>query len=104
VSASVRGVIDTQNNLAGQQPLNPDVPLIKLGITGRRRAQVVRVLVTPVRKLSVLRALRTGEAAGNGFSSVADWVAKLSFVKNRFAVLRNAEPGYWKFVAGLIPK
>src|SRR5271156_7089549 len=50
---------------------------------------------------------------GNGFSSVADWhgngrfpgmQAKLLLVKNTVAFLAKAVPGYWKFVAGLIPK
>ena len=60
--ASVGGVVHAEHDLAGEHPLDSQIPHVNVGVSRRRRAQIVRVLITPVRKLAVLRTLRTGKA------------------------------------------
>ena len=63
MGASVRGVVHAEHDLAGKQPLDPQIPHVNVGVSRRRRAQIVRVRITPVRKLAVLRTLRTAKAS-----------------------------------------
>ena len=67
--APVGGVVDAEHDLAGKQTLDSDIPLVDVGVASRGRAEIVRVLISPVRKLAVLRALRTGKAS-------REWILK----------------------------
>src|SRR5579872_1816940 len=60
---SVGGIVHPEHDLAGEQPLDSYIPLVDVGISRCRRAQIVGVLITPVRKLAVLSTLRTGKAS-----------------------------------------
>src|SRR5579871_739663 len=64
--ASIGGIVDAQHNLARQQPLDAQVPLIKFSISCRARAQIVWILIAPVCKLSILPALRWGKSTREG--------------------------------------
>src|SRR5580704_2916038 len=62
--AAVGNVVDTNHDLARQLSLHSQVPLVNVGVPRRGIAQIVRVLIAPVRQLAVLLTLRTGKAAG----------------------------------------
>src|SRR5271170_5851749 len=62
--AAAGNVVGAKHDLAGQLSLHSQIPLVNVGVPRRGIAQIVRVLIAPVRKLAVLLALRTSKTAG----------------------------------------
>ena len=103
MSAAVRRVIDADDGILRQQPLNPEIPLIDLGVTCGFGPLIVVIPIAPLGQLAVLLPLRAAETGRNGFSSVAYCVWKPSKVKKMGESAAKAGPAYWKLVATLIP-
>ena len=59
MGAPVGGIIDPDDDLTGQQALDPEVPLVDVGIPVRRCSQIVAIPVAPLRQVAVLFSLRT---------------------------------------------
>src|SRR3954454_15684332 len=56
-------IINRQYDLARQQMLNAQVPLVNIGVLRFCGPEVVSISITPLRELAVGLALRTGYAA-----------------------------------------
>ena len=110
---AIGNVVHAEHDLARQLPLESQIPLVNVGVSRRGRAQVVIVGIPPIRQCAILRALRTGKAGGKRVGHGGN--EGLTAVERRHhirvlgetvlqGVLQQAVPGYWKLVAGLIPK
>src|SRR5580698_11418471 len=64
MGGAVGNVVYADDDLAGQLPLDSQIPLVNVSVPRRGRAQVVVVGVPPISQCSILRALRTGKAVG----------------------------------------
>src|SRR5215472_1346590 len=64
MGTSVGRVVDSDHDLAGQQMLNAQVPLVDVSVLGFCRSQVVAIGVAPLRQLAIDLVLRAGQPEG----------------------------------------
>src|SRR5215813_3925829 len=64
MSAVVSRVVDADNHIFRQQPLNPEIPLIDLSVACSFGPLIVVVVITPFSEFSVLLPLRDGQTCG----------------------------------------
>ena len=60
---AIRGIIHSNNNLAWQRSLNPQVPLVDVSILRFRGSQIIPIGVTPFRQVAILLVLWAGVGA-----------------------------------------
>src|SRR5580700_586263 len=89
----VGNIIHAQYDLAGQLPLESKIPLVNVGVSRRRRAQVVIVAVPPVRQCPILLVLRTGETGGKRILQGRRLGRKIGIGKEHRGVLSESSSG-----------